>query len=258
MGLTVSPDQSDIQITLRSFLLGLGLSYSPPQISAVEIVAGQANRVPEPKGADFVIFTPIRRERISTNLDSYQEAGAFLGFIVANELLVTEGLSGSVIIGGAPLTGNGVAAGTTVLSQIAGSPGGAGAYEVSINQTVAPGILSFGGSTAMQSTKITFQIDVHGPNSADNAQIITTMFRDTYAVIAFANAVDGNGNPIIGVTPLLADDPTQTPFINAEDQYEDRYVIEAMVQADQVVSGISQQFADVVDVDVISVVEAYP
>ena len=46
------------------------------------------------------------------------------------------------------------------------------------------------------------------------------MFRSSYAVDFFA-ALGG------AITPLFASDPRQMPFVNAEQQYEDRYVIEA-------------------------------
>jgi hypothetical protein len=60
------------------------------------------------------------------------------------------------------------------------------------------------------------------------------------------------------VAPLHADDPKQIPFINAEQQYEYRWVIEAHMQANQIVLGIPQQFFDVVDLNVESVTVEFP
>ena len=174
MTIAVAPTQSDIQVALRAFLVSILPSF-------VEVVAGQDNRVPEPIGPDFVVFWPIRRRRIETNVDSQPDADT---------------------------------------------------------------------KTALQPTEVTFQLDVHGPESADHAQIISTLFRDEYAVNAFA----ASG---IDVAPLHADDPRQIPFINQENQFENRWVVEALLQANQVVT-VSQDSANVVEVDVISVDATYP
>jgi hypothetical protein len=92
-----------------------------------------------------------------------------------------------------------------------------------------------------QSGQVTFQIDVHGPSSADNAQAITTLFRDDFGYQNFTSS-----NPAI--TPLHADNPRQMPYINAEDQYEDRWIIDGVIQADQTLS-IPAQFANQVTIN---------
>lgn len=94
------------------------------------------------------------------------------------------------------------------------------------------------------------QLDVHGPNSGDNATIIATLFRDEYAVIQF-NAQNPN------ITPLYCDDPKQMPFINGENQYEDRWIITAVVQYNPVTQ-TPQDFADELDISIVSVDAAYP
>ena len=122
--------------------------------------------------------------------------------------------------------------------------------ETNIDQLQMTGTV--GANSYMQPSKCTIQLDVHGPNSTDNAQIISTMFRDQYAFDAFA------ASGIMGVAPLLADDPRQIPFQNAEDQYEYRWTIDAQVQANQIVSSVPQQTFDVIDVDLINVDATYP
>lgn len=99
--------------------------------------------------------------------------------------------------------------------------------------------------TYMQPTHFTIQLDVHGPFSMDNAQIISTLFRDQYAVDAFATANQGD------IVPLYADDPRQVPFMNAEDQYENRWIIEANIQVNQLVSSVPQQSANTLQVGLI-------
>lgn len=167
----VTPNQSQIDQTLRAFLL----SVVP---TGVECVRGQDNRVSEPvqngtvTGGDFCVFWPIARSRIETNVDNLDAIG---------------------------------------LTQI-----------------------------YLQPTEITYQIDVHGPNSADNVQAITTLFRDDYAVQNFVSSG-------FDIAPLYADEPRQVPFINAEQQLETRWSLDAHVQANQVLT-TPQQSAQTLDV----------
>jgi hypothetical protein len=70
------------------------------------------------------------------------------------------------------------------------------------------------------------------------AQTVSTLFRDDFAVQQFANQ-----DPNYGVAPLLADDPKQVPFLNAEQQYETRWVVDVKLQTNQVIDW-PMQFAD--------------
>ncbi|CAG4887976.1 phage neck terminator protein [Paraburkholderia saeva] len=107
-----------------------------------------------------------------------------------------------------------------------------------------------GTRNAMQSIKARIQIDVHGPNSADNSAIISTLFRDEYACDAFAAV-----NP--DIQPLYCEDPKQMPFINGENQYEQRWIIDAAIQYNAV-TAVPQDFADTLDVNIVSVDAQYP
>lgn len=216
--------------------------------TGVPVIAGQDNRVPEPKAGDFVVVTAMRRSRMATNIFSSRDA-VFTGAIVATLLTVSAVLAGAISVGGY-LYGTGVTAGTYVTVQLSGTPGGVGTYSVSPSQTVTSRPISAGADRVVQPTELTYQLDVHGPNSADNAQKVAMLFRDDYAVKFF----DAYG---IEVAPLHADDPKQIPFINAEDQFETRWIIEAALQVNQAMTP-SQQFADAVDVDVENVDAAYP
>lgn len=101
-----------------------------------------------------------------------------------------------------------------------------------------------GNNTYRQSTQVTMQLDVHGPNASDNIATITTMFRDGFAVDFFKQQIDQNFPigwvPVPGISPLHADNPRQMPFINAESQYEFRWVIEAELQVDETVTNVPQ------------------
>jgi hypothetical protein len=237
----LSVTQSNIQTALISFLA----SAMP---SGMEIVEGQDNRVPEPVGQDFIVFTIMRRDRLSTNVDAFADC-AFTASISGNIMDVTAVQIGTVAAGNL-VFGSGIAVGTRVSGTLTGT-GGIGTYLVSVSQTIGSEQMAAGSFTALQAVNAMIQIDVHGPNSSDNAQIITTLFRDDYAYqIMRQSGFD--------VAPLHADDPKQIPFINAEQQYEYRWVIEAHMQANQIVLGIPQQFFDVVDLNVESVTVEFP
>jgi acetylornithine deacetylase/succinyl-diaminopimelate desuccinylase-like protein len=213
----------------------------------IEVVRAQVNRVPEPAGTDFIVMTPLFRRRIETNVDTYTDA-AFTGSITGTVLTVTKVLAGK-LLAGAIIFGTGVTSGSSVVNQINGTPGGIGTYTVTPSQTVGSGIIAAGIAANLQPTKVTVQIDVHGPASADNAQLISTLFRDEYAVNQFA----ASG---FDVTPLYTSDPQQTPFDNGESQVEYRWTMDAVMQCNPVVT-TQQDFAGALAIGVIEVDATY-
>jgi hypothetical protein len=216
--------------------------------TGLEIVRGQANRVPEPAGDDFIVFTAVDRRRIETNVDS--SADVFFQGSISGTVMTVSLLHYGTISAGAELFGTGVIVGSSVVRQLTGLTGGTGTYIVTPTQTVISSPIACGAQQMMQATEITFHIDVYGPNAADNAQIITTLFRDEYSFEAI-QALNS------AVAPLSADDPKQIPFISGEEQYQDRWVVVAFLQADQVVS-VPLQYADIVDVTPVSVEAEFP
>lgn len=238
---TLSLTQSQTLTALRSFLL----TILP---APIEVIQGQTNRTPEPKTADFVVMTPILRQRLETNIDDSADV-AFTASIAGTVMTVTAvelGLLGA----GQQLFGPNVAAGSKIIAQLTGPTGGTGTYTVAPSQTAASAIVASGATTLLQPTKVTVQLDVHGPASADNAQIITTLLRDAYAVDQFA----ASG---FDVTPLYASDPRQAPFENEQQQVENRWTIDAVLQVNPVVS-VPQQYADALVVGIIDVDVEYP
>lgn len=208
----ISITESNVLTALRTFLL----SVLP---TGVEIVKGQDNQVGEPQGPDFVVMTPLLRSRLGTNIDSYQDC-AFTGSITGTTLTVASMSIGTIAVG-STLFGANVAAGTTITAEGTGT-GGIGTYTVSQSQSAATEVMACGSKDMLQPTKMTVQIDVHGPNSGDNAQIITTAFRDEYAVDSFASSG-------FDVAPLYCDDAKQVPYINGENQFEGRWSIDAVM-----------------------------
>lgn len=102
----------------------------------------------------------------------------------------------------------------------------------------------------LQPTEVSIQVDVHGPQAANLAQMITTLWRTPWACDAMAAV-----NP--AVQPLHADDPRQMVFQTGEKQLEDRWVIDTLLQANPVTTTV-QQFADTVTVGLVEIDTAYP
>lgn len=228
---------------LRSFLLGI-----LPQ--GVVVIRGQVNRVPQPANQNYVLMQDTRQTRLRTNVDVAADC-LFTASIATNVMAVTEIITGA-IDPPAQMFGTGLANGSaTVVSQITGPAGGTGTYLITPAQgTVGAALISAGGEALTQGGEWVIQLEVHGPQSAENAITITTLFRDTYAVDTFAAL-----NP--AMAPLYADDPKQIPFINDSQQYEDRYIIEAHLQVNQTLT-IPQQYMDDVEVTLIDVDATFP
>jgi hypothetical protein len=179
---TISVTGSKVLAALRSFLL----SVLP---AGVEVIRGQDNRTPEPKGNDFIVMIPILRERLETNISTWTD-----GFFATPPV---------------PGTRN-----------------------------------------DLQPTRVTIQLDIHGPNSADNTQIITTLFRSEVATAQFATSG-------FDVTPLYTSDPRQLPFFDGEQQYEDRWSVDAVMQANPIVT-TAQDFAGSLRTGIIPADVTYP
>lgn len=220
---------------------------SAPMWTGVPVVQGQVNRVPEPKQADLVVMTPLFRKRLATNRDTYKDV-VFQGSISGQTMTVTAMTNGLIEVG-KTLSCVGIANNTRVMAFGTGT-GGVGTYTIFPAQTIAPRTIAAGYERFLQPTEFTVQIDVHGPNSGDNTQVITTLFRDEWGVRKFREL-----NP--EVAPLYADDPKQIPFFNGENQVENRWGITAVMQANEVVE-MPMQFADEAHVTVIEVDAAFP
>lgn len=244
--MTISPTQSNALSALGQFLQDV-------LPSGWKVVTAQSNRVPEPTAPNFVVMSPLRIPRIATNLDSWADV-QFAGSIAGTVMTVTSVAFGTVSAG-ATIFGTGVAADTTVSSQISGLPGGAGTYAVTPSQTVGAETMAAGAQTYEMDSEMVVQLDFHSADltSSDAAATVATLARDEYAFDFFA-ALEP---PLNSVYPLLADDPIQRPFISGESQYEWRWIVEFRLQINQVVSA-SAQYATSAKIDVISVEATYP
>ena len=251
---TISITETAIFTAVGTVLSGYNLLSSTANSNFV-VIRGQRNRVPPPILVDYLVMWPLNRLRLSTNIDTLTD-NSVVGYIVSNVFTVTQIVNGS-IAPGQIIYGYGVAAGCYVVAQLSGTAGGTGTYSVSNTANVeyslvydpvgvvqnpggalyGPGEQTFylGTNAILQPTEFVVQCDVHGPYSGDNAQIITTLFRDDFTFQAF-NALTN------GIYPLYNDDAKQIPFINAEAQWEERYCIDLHLQVNPLVS-VTQQFA---------------
>lgn len=222
--------KSQIQTDLRAFLLDI-------LPDGVEVIAAQTNRVPEPASSDFVLITPLHLARLATNEVDNADC-VFTGSISGTTLTVTALTSGA-LAPGRKIFGTGVQTGTKIVSDL-----GNDQWEVSVSQDVDSESMSAGQIIIRQRVQVSYQLDIHGPASVENAATISTLFRDAYAAVFFAD----RGN---GTVPLYCSDPAQAPFINAEQQYEERWTITAEMEAQTGIS-VSQEFGDTLTVSVVS------
>jgi hypothetical protein len=179
---TVSLTDFQTFAALRSFLLAI----LPPETA---VVKAQVNRVPEPIGSNFVVMTPLLRERLETNVNGF--------------------------VDGALLT------------------------------PVQPGV-----NNILTPMKVTIQLDVHGPSSAENAQVIVTLFRSEWGVDQFQTSG-------FDVTPLYTGEPNQLPFDNGEQQIEQRWSIDAVLQCNPIIQ-VPQDFAASLEVNLKNIDVYYP
>lgn len=217
-------------------LRGVILSAVP-----IEVIRAQTNRVPEPATPDFVLMTVVGRTRLEMNIDATQDV--ILAGSIAGDALTYTASRGDLRVG-TVLAGLQVTPGTVVT-----------AVATSTAATVAPaqtasGPFYAGYKIAVAPTQLDVQLDVHGPASGDNAQILSTLLRDEYATQMF----DDGG---LDLQTLYASDPRQVPFVNAESQWEERWVVTASLQANLAVQ-VPQEFADQLHADLIDVDAVYP
>lgn len=218
--MTPSITEKQVFAALRTFLL----SVVPANI---QVIRGLDNRVSEPSLTDFITMTPILRERLAWNTDTYVD---------------TQRLSFTTMTAPTPGTSISNAAGTahgTVLS-VSGLDVlvsiSAGYYFAVSDVVTGVGTvtaIAYGSKLMLQPTKITIQLDVHGPLGADNAQVISTTFRDQYAVDSLA----ASGSEI---APLYAGEPRQMSYLNGEQQIEERWTVDIVLQANIIVTVSAQ------------------
>ena len=248
MSATVSPTETDIFTALRSALGMFGLTATNPALP-VSIVRGQVNRVPQPAGPDHIVLWPTMRDRLAMNIDSYidtQITGSIGGASASGSVLTVTDITRGFPAAGQTIYAIGVITGCQIVRQLTGDPGETGTYAVTPCATTASQTLYCGTIAAMQETEVTIQADVHGPSSPENAQRLSTLWR-----AQFGFDVLGAQNPTL--TPLYTSDPRQLPFDNAEQQVEERWIVDLCMQANVTVT-TTMQFTETLK----AALKAYP
>ena len=132
---------------------------------------------------------------------------------------------------------------------VAMTPGNTKRLETNTNTYTDPGT-NPGTKNVLTPAQFTVQLDFYGPDSMDWANMVQSLLRDDYGVQAFV-AVN------TGISPLYADDPVQIPLVTGENQYEQRWKLDAVLQINPTI-GVSQDFAGALTVGLTNVDSAYP
>lgn len=105
-------------------------------------------------------------------------------------------------------------------------------------------------SNFKQSKQWTAQIDCYGDSANDAAATIATMLRTIYACDFFkATGLE--------IQPLYAGEPKQLPITTGENQYLERWGLDAVLQYNPVIS-VTQEFADQLAIGLINVDATFP
>ena len=108
--------------------------------------------------------------------------------------------------------------------------------------------------------EVTMQLDFIGVNAFDWCNVAETLWKDENACDALEVSIGGD-NTVPGyspsIDPLYTNDSIMIPLEDAEEQYEKRWLVEAVLQYNPVTT-MPLQTADTLTVTVINVDEAYP
>jgi hypothetical protein len=246
----VTPKQDDVMAALRAVL-----TAALP--GGVPVIKGQGNRTSEPKETNYVVMIPLFRHRIETNEDGFDDC-KFLGSVADKILTVTTVDIGSVSVNRS-LFGANVTADTTILQQITGTQGGPGTYLLDKSMTLAAQVMSCGAMSVAGPYEFDIQLDFHGQGASgspgDYAQTAAILLRDAWAVDQFTTQSGPAGGG--AVEPLYADEPRQIPFVNDQNQTEDRWIVTATLQVNETIS-VPQEYMDSAVVGLIEVDTFYP
>jgi hypothetical protein len=100
-----------------------------------------------------------------------------------------------------------------------------------------------GPVTSEQGQQLDIQIDCYGPAASEWSDILTTLLRDNIGCLALAPVCQ----------PLYADDPMRAPLIDAEAEYEDRWIVTARLQYNPVVTTAQDYAVTLGPVDIVDV-----
>lgn len=101
--------------------------------------------------------------------------------------------------------------------------------------------------STMQPTKYGLQLDCVGPTAGDWAQTLATLWFSDVSTDFLA---------AYNIFPLFADDPRHSPWVNGEQQWESRWIVNVYMQVNPVLEFDVPSFAtDTIEVGIIGVEE---
>lgn len=175
-----------------------------------------------------------------THEDVYTKLRAFLATVVPSGVAIIQGLPNRTSM--PPADPGFVAMTATLLQRLRTN---VDAYD---DPTQPPGPPFIVGSVAAEmGTKLSVQLDFYGALSGDWAAMVTTLLRDEYGVNQLAPSC----------APLYAEDARMAPLVDSERQYEQRWIVGAVLQYNPVTS-TPMEFAATLDVELVNVDERYP
>ena len=107
-----------------------------------------------------------------------------------------------------------------------------------------------GSSGLKTSVRGRFQLDFYGAGAADAIQIVHSLFRTSYTCEQMATSG-------LEVQPLYAEDPKNTTMINAEQQFQERWTLDAFIQFNPVVT-VPLDFASSLEATVVEIDTTFP
>lgn len=119
---------------------------------------------------------------------------------------------------------------------------------LSLPHTTYSDVPNAGSMTLTRPTQWNAQVDCYGDGAQDMALAICIALRSSYGCDALKAS---------GAQPLYTGDPRQLPFITGEDQYLERWSVDAVLQFNPSIT-VPQQFADELHVDLVEVDTTYP
>ncbi len=102
----------------------------------------------------------------------------------------------------------------------------------------------------LRGTQFNIQLDCYGSIAQERATTLSMLLRDDYACRFFADSG-------FDIQPLYATDPLQLPIVTGEEQYLSRWMFQAALQYNPVIS-VPQDAATELVVGLIDVEVAYP
>jgi hypothetical protein len=252
-GITISLTEAQGFQALGLFLQAICAPYPITVVRALGSTEPGSNvRIPEPIAGDFVVMSSLRSTRLETNETTFSD-NICVASITGTTMTVTAVSRGALAPGQLVIDYNypsgHIAINTTIVSQLTGTPGGTGTYQVNASQSLASETLYAGTRSDQVGTEWVAQLDVHGPNSLNNVNTIDALFRSEWGVNFFADTG-------FWIAPLHADTAGQMPFENAESEIEYRWVMEAHLEIVPIVT-TPQQFADHVTVKTVEASAIY-